>query len=142
MSRNRAYPWGCRAILDQSIDLVADTLSLQLVDETFTFDETHEYLADVPTGEKLGARTAVSGTRSYVGSTLYTNAPFTAISAVSATPDDVGGVLLVGPGASDAVRTLLYCWQRGVDRTPIVVVTDGGNVNVEFIDGVILTLGG
>lgn len=139
---NRAYPAGLAAILAVDVDLVSDTLSVQLVDEGFVFDSTDETLADVDAGVRVGPLTTVAGTRSTVGRSLVTDTAITSVPSVSASADEVAGVLLVGPGATDADRALICVWMRGADRTPIVVNPDGGAIEVEFLDGVILTLGG
>jgi hypothetical protein len=141
IATNRIYPSGVAAIFDGTIDMIADDLALQVVDDTFEFDAAHNTLDDVPSGQRHGNITDIAGTRSITAGALVTDTPTTTLLGVGAGPE-LAGVLLVGPGATAADRALIGVWTRRSDRTPIVVVADGGSVEVEFVDGHILSIGG
>lgn len=141
---NRWYPKGLAAILNGDVDFDTDTLAVILTDDTFAFNSAHDFLNDIPSGQLVGSRTNIAGTRVITPGTsttvVTTSVPTTTIASVSG--DDVAGVLLIVEGGSDAARRLLHHWEKQGDTTGILVETDGGDIEVTFRAGEIMRLSG
>lgn len=130
--RNLWYPGGLAAIGRGDVVLTTDALLLVALDSTFVYDAADTTLADIPSGQRIGSPGALAGTRSMVGPYLATDTAVSTIGSVPTDANDMTGVLLCTDGASDASRTLLHVWQSQGDTSLIDVVTDGGDVEVEF----------
>lgn len=128
---NSWYPSGLASIGDGTIDLDTDTLVLVLIADGHVFDAAMVTLADVDGADVLSAPLTLAGARSMIGRTLVTDTALQTFPSVAASVFEVGGVILATDGATDADRLLLHLWQREGD-VEIVVVTDGGDVELEF----------
>lgn len=140
MAANNAYPSIWPLVVDQTVNLLTDTLKLQLVSVDFVYDATDVTFADVASGLRVGPLTTVTGARSMTGPTLVTATPDQTVTAVSG--DDIAGWLYVLDGATDADRRLVAHVARKADTTPIHVVPDGSDIPVTIPSGRILTIGG
>lgn len=127
---NRWYSGGLAAVGRGDVVLITTDLVLVACDDTFDFDDTHLTLADV-TGA-LGTPGDVLGTRSMVGPYLATDTDVSVIPSVPTSAEHMTAVLLCTDGATDADRVLLHCWFSQADTTVVDVVTDNGDVEVQF----------
>jgi len=59
---NKVYPKGKAAFMRGEINLVTDTINVQLVSEAVDFDTAHEFFDDIATGatNRIGATTALA----------------------------------------------------------------------------------
>lgn len=124
---NRWFAAGLAEVARKNIDLETDVLNLQCVKDTYTFNVAHDNISDLASFT-IGTEAAVAGTRAMVGGTLVTDTAVTTIPTVPVDAHDVGGIVLW----HDTSGTLLAIWQRQGDTTELVVVSDGGDVEVEF----------
>jgi hypothetical protein len=130
---NNWYPAGLAAIGAATINLAADTLRLVCINDLYVFNDTHTNVTAIASYE-IGSAVAVAGTRSMVGRTLVTDTAVTTIPTVPVDTNEVGGIVLYHA----TTGTLLHLWQREGD-IEIVLVTDGGGVEIEFTEITTLT---
>lgn len=132
---NRAYAEGLADVLAGWLASHAgDDLQVQLLSADYEWDPA-DSVSDL-TGE-LGAATDIAGTLSIVDGWLVTSTDTTSVPSVSAGPDDVVAVAILWDGGP-----LVGYLAVNLGRVPIVVVTDGGDVDITWPDGRILSLGG
>lgn len=115
------------AILKANIDFDVDTIHLALAGETFVFDDTHVFVADV-TGLLAVSHRAVSVTGVDAGRVLIADVVF----------PDVGGAepiraIVAYKDTGDPLTSPLICAVDGrADTVPLNVVPNGGDLTFSF----------
>lgn len=137
---NRWYASMLGRLLAGQVDLTSDDLLLVLVDDSFVRDDSDEVLDDIDPARRIGDPAPVLGTITSTAGQLTSDVTVHLFDDVAVDPDEVAGLLVVVDGATDADRYLVASYLRQADTTPIVVETNGGDIEVEFLDGVLLRL--
>lgn len=117
--------------------LITQLDSVQLLGDDYAVG-SDETLADIAGGDRRGSLTPINGALSYDSGWVVTDDPITTVAAVPSSPDDVGGVALIGPGATEADKRIVAYIDTRSDRTPIAITTDGGDIDVDFVGGRIM----
>jgi hypothetical protein len=140
MPANRLFPSIIEPAVTGVVDLAADAMMIQLV-TGYTFDAADVTLADVVSGDRIGALTALAGTRSWASTVLSTDDTSQVIPAVyGAGP--ISGWLYVLDGATDADRRLVGLVARSADTTPISRVPNGSDVTLTLPGGRLISFAG
>lgn len=129
------YPKGLKAILDGDVDLLADTISMQMYSGAAVFDETHDFLNDIA-GTKQGSPVTLTGKST-------TDGLFTATVGAFSPPADetiVAVVLYVNTGVDSTSRLLAFLDEKA-DGTAMAIETDGSSFFLNW-NGPIFSIGG
>lgn len=135
MSTNTWYPTGLAAVLSGDVDVLADTIKVALIDDTYTYSASHDFYDDVSakvlgTPQTLGTKT-VSG-----GNFSAANATFTAVTA----GDTVAGFVVYKDTGTPGTSQLLGYVANRSDSVPIDIDTSGGNITLAWPSGVVLKI--
>lgn len=131
---NERYPKGLKAILDGDVDLLVDTIRLQLYSGAAAYDESHDFLDDVA-GTKRGSPVTLTGKSTTDGKFMAT------VPALSPpTSTIVAAVLYVSTGVDSTSRLLAWIDERA-DGTPLSLAADGSSFTLNW-NGPIFSIGG
>jgi hypothetical protein len=132
---NAVYPKAKEAMLTGDVDLIAETVRLQMFDDDVVYDATDEFLDDVA-GTALGAAVEITAKDVTNGQFTGTNGSFTptAGATVSAL------VVFIDSGSEATSRVLAYLDTKG-DTAPIAIVTTGDPMLLHWTDPY-LSIGG
>lgn len=137
---NVVYPKALDAIGRAGINLESVTLKLMLLDSSYTYAATDDFLNDVPAGARISSGVAVAGTRTMTSGVLITGTPLTTMTAVAVNADDVAAMIMYVDTGSEATSNLVAYWTNQTDTTLISFATDNGNVSVTFPSGRLLRI--
>jgi hypothetical protein len=134
---NTVYPLAKEGFMSEDIDLLVDTISIQMFADDSVYDATDEFLSDV-TGTQVGSPVTIT-------SKDVTDGQFTSTTpSLLFTPP--GGftvttlVIYVNTGSDATSRVLSWIDTKG-DTTPISMVTTGDSINLHW-DDPFLSIGG
>lgn len=119
------YPKFKEAALSGGVDLLSNTLKCVLIDSAdYTYSAAHQYLSDVPAVARVGVPQTL-GTKS------VTNGVF-----------DAANVTFPGVTGDPTEQALIYIYtgdestSRLVVLTPVAAIPNGGDLTVQWDDGV------
>lgn len=119
------YPLVVGKFLQGDIDVITDTIRAEMLDG-YTYDATHEFLADVDAGTRFFDPEIVSVTSVTAnGEVLYDPLVFADV----LTGNTVGALLIYKWTGSDATSPLICCLDRRADTVPMAVDTNDGPVS-------------
>lgn len=127
MPENNVYPSALDAFLDGTIDVLNDTIKMLLLDG-YTYNAAHDFLDDIPAGQRVGTAVTLAGKSRTAGQFFATDPTFPAV----ATGSTVDGVVVYVDGASDAARRLLAHITRRADTSAISYDTDGSDILLDW----------
>ena len=131
---NTAYPTGLKALLDKDIDLLVDTISMQMYSGAAVYNAAHDFLNDVA-GTKQGAFVTLSAKDTTGGIFTATVPAFTPPASTI-----VAVVLYVNTGVDSTSRLIGWIDQKA-DGTLLSIVTDGSTFSLNW-NGPIFSIGG
>ena len=82
---NAVYPKAKKAILDADIDLLVDTIKIVLCDNSITYNAAHDFLDDIPSGDRVATSAALSSKTTTDGAFDAADVTFTALSGSTVT---------------------------------------------------------
>ena len=82
---NVVYPKAKKAILDADIDLLVDTIKIVLCDNSITYNAAHDFLDDIPSGDRVATSAALSGKTTNDGAFDASDVTFSALSGSTVT---------------------------------------------------------
>ena len=131
---NERYPIGLKAMADGDIDLLVDTISMQLYSGAAVYDAAHDFLSDVA-GTKRGSAVTLTGKDT-------TGGQFTATVPAVTPPAStiVAAVFYVNTGVDATSRLLAFIDERA-DGTPLSLAADGSTFTLNW-NGPIYSIGG
>lgn len=119
------YPRGVEAAFEGDVDLLVDTIKVIGVDTAdYTFANTHEDLADVPSGARVGSAT-LTPTSAYSGDVFTFDAGDATFTSV--TGDEFEAVIVYLDSGVEGTSTLLLYLDLTAAVTP-----NGGNIVLQF----------
>jgi len=131
---NERYPISLKAILDGDIDLLVNTISLQLYSGAAVYNAAHNFLNDVA-GTKRGSAVTLTAKATTDGKFTATVPP---VSPPASTI--VAAVFYVNTGV-DSTSALLAFINQKADGTPLSIVADGSAFSFNW-NGPIFSIGG
>lgn len=131
---NELYPKGLKALMDKDIDLLVDTVNMQLYSGSAVYNSAHQYLSSVA-GTKRGAPVTLTGKDT-------TDGKFTAtIPAFSPPVSTIIAVVLYVSTGVDSTSPLLAYIDTKADGTPLSITADGSSFLLDW-SGPIYSIGG
>ena len=82
---NAVYPKAKKAILDADIDLLVDTIKIVLCDNSITYNAAHDFLDDIPSGDRVATSAALASKTTTDGAFDAADVTFTALSGSTVT---------------------------------------------------------
>ncbi len=131
---NVAYPKGLKALLDKDVDLLVDTISMQMFSGAAVYNAAHDFLDDIA-GTQQGSSVTLTGKDTTSGIFTATVPAFTPPASTI-----IAVVLYVNTGVDSTSRLLGWIDQKA-DGTPLSVVTDGSTFSLNWT-GPIFSIGG
>lgn len=124
---NVRYPKTRKVMLDGGLDMLSDDIKVVAVDATYVYAAAHDFLDDVTGGSRIATSPDLASKTTTLG--VFDCAAFT-FSAVA--PGDTITALVVyrDTGVEGTSELIAYLDTKG-DSTPLSIVTDGGDVDVE-----------
>lgn len=119
------YPEAVDAFLVGDVDVVADTIKAMLVDATYAYSDTHEFLASVPAASRVGTAVTLTGKSVAAGVFIAGDITFVAVPA----GDTATGVIVYQDSGVEATSRLLVHFDAKADSVPLAVETNGGDIN-------------
>jgi len=116
---NKLYPKSKEKILSAGVNLIGDTIKIILVDSAdYTYQDTHEYLSDVPSAARVATSAALTGKAVTNGVFTASNPTFTAVTGDSAEAI----IVYKDTGVESTSPILAY-----IDNAGTMTVTPNGN---------------
>lgn len=128
---NQLYPKGKERILGhatETIDLLADNIKCVLVDTaTYTFNVAHDYLDDIPVGERVATSTNLTGKSTTDGVFDADDVTFTSVTG------DPSEALVIYKDTGAAATSPLIAYIDTATGLPIT--PGGGDIQVVWDNG-------
>lgn len=120
---NAVYPKGKEALLRGEVDLEDDDIKIVLVTSSYTYDDDHETLDDVPGGSRVAMSAALT-------STTVTGGAFDAddVTFVALTGSTVAAYVVFKDTGTESTSTLLAFIDTRGDTTPISYTPNGSDL--------------
>lgn len=125
---NEVYPKAKEGMLTGDVDVMGETVRLQMFDDDVVYDETDEFLSNV-TGTAVGA--AVEITNKDVA-----NGQFTGDTSAFTPPNGhtvIALIVFIDTGLASSSRVLAFLDTKD-DTTPISIPTTGGSMLLHWVD--------
>lgn len=131
---NTLYPSAASGLLRGDFDLSSTPLTVLVVDDTFTYDNTHDFLNDVPGGVRLGSEPLTGLT--VVDGVLDANDVLVATAAALT----VGGLILfIDYGGAESSSPLIAWIDSNTDGTEVYGTTTADGIVIPWaVDGLIV----
>ena len=134
---NLLYPEGAEAITKGLVDLSSDSLRIALLNSTYTYSATDDFLDDIAGGERVAL--AGSDLTSVVCSNGNVDAADYTFSTV-ATGSTITSFVLYVHNASEAAARLIMFQDKDSSDASISLATNGGSITVAFNASGIFTI--
>lgn len=131
---NTRYPTGLKALADGDVDLLVDTISMQMYSGAAVYNAAHDFLNDIA-GSKAGSPVTLTGKATTGGVLTATVPPFSppAVTVIA--------IVLYKNTTVDSTSQLLAWIDQKSDGTPIDIDGDGSAITLNWT-GPIYSIGG
>lgn len=106
------------------IDLLVDTIRAVMVDDTYVYDESHDFLNDVPSGTRVGSPVTLTGKSVSGGWFNATIPPFTSV----ASGRIVKALWIYKWTGVESTSPLIDFKNRRADTSLLALLTNGGDI--------------
>ena len=103
---------GLEGIVDQSIDWVTDTIKVLVVSPDFTFNDTHEFVADIVANEVTNVESTTGYERKTLGTKSISRTPDVSVSGITRS----NGTATVTTAADHNLEVGWYVYIAGADQ--------------------------
>lgn len=128
---NAIYPKGREGFAGGDVAWDTDTIKLVAVDATYVYSTAHQYLSSV------GAAARVATSSAFTAKTITDGVLDAANVVLSSVPvgDTITAIIVYQDTGVEATSRLLLFFDSKADTTAISVVTNGGDININWNDG-------
>jgi len=125
---NAFYTSALKAFLDADIDLLTDTIKVQMIDAAdYSFSAAHDFLDDVPAGARVGTAATLASKTTAGGVFDAADVTFTSV-----TGDPLEAIIIFKDTGVEATSNLICYIDTG---TGFPLTPDGGNITLTFDSG-------
>lgn len=128
-----AYAVACQR---GEVNVETDDLRALFVDDTYTVDDSHQALDDVPSGARVGTATTLTGVSVAADGRVLADD----VTMPSVSGDPVAGLLVYQHTGTESTSVLCAFYDRQSDSTLIDWAPTGGAIEVRWPAGRVLKL--